>query len=42
MDPMFFYSMVSNVFARKAVNWMFSLSFILTVLGTETLTAVPG
>ncbi|MCJ1434631.1 hypothetical protein MMC27_004000 [Xylographa pallens] len=34
MDPMFFYSMTSNVFARRAVNWMFLLSFLLTVLGT--------
>ena len=37
---MFFYSMMSNAFARRAVNWVFLLSFILTVLGTETLNAV--
>ena len=34
---MFFYSMVSNIFARRAAfNWLFFLSFILTILGIGT------
>jgi hypothetical protein len=36
-DPMFLYSMVSNVFARRAANnWLFFLSLTLTILGIGT------